>query len=252
KARVLRHWLSPKLAATVLGAVAWLLAAAGASPVQAQFDPFGWIQQLFQPQRPPGRVATPRPEIHRARPESRQARPRPSRSGPRGMTAKARPKPAVAPTYFVAVLGDSLAQMLAQGLAEAFEDRPEVAILRKAKEDSGLVRSDFFDWTKAAGDLLASGEKVDFAGMLEGSNDRQVLRDANGSYEPRTPEWQTAYAQRIEAVATLFRDKKIPLLWVGLPIMKSESLSADAMAFNEFYRAYAEKAGASYLDIWED
>jgi hypothetical protein len=30
------------------------------------------------------------------------------------MTAKARPKPAVTPTYFVAVLGDSLAQMLAQ------------------------------------------------------------------------------------------------------------------------------------------
>jgi len=77
------------------------------------------------------------------------------------------------------------------------------------------------------------------------------LRDANGSYEPRTPEWQAAYAQRIEVIAAMFRDKKIPLLWVGLPIMKSESLSADAMAFNEFYRAYAEKAGASYLDIWE-
>jgi hypothetical protein len=157
----------------------------------------------------------------------------------------------VTPTYFVAVLGDSLAQMLAQGLTEAFEDRPEVAILRKAKEDSGLVRDDFFDWTKAAADLLASGEKVDFAVMLVGSNDRQVLRDANGSYEPGTPEWQSAYAQRIEAIAAMFRDKKIPLLWVGLPIMKSEGLSADAMAFNEFYRAYAEKAGASYLDIWE-
>jgi uncharacterized protein len=136
-------------------------------------------------------------------------------------------------------------------LTEAFEDRPEVAILRKAKEDSGLVRDDFFDWTKTARELLASGEKVDFAVMLVGSNDRQVLRDANGSYEPRTPEWLAAYAQRIEAIAAMFRDKKIPLLWVGLPIMKSEILSADAMAFNEFYRAYAEKAGASYLDIWE-
>ena len=159
--------------------------------------------------------------------------------------------PAVAPTYFVAVLGDSLAQQLAQGLTDAFENRPEVAILRKAKEDSGLVRDDFFDWTKAAGDLLASGEKIDFAVMLVGSNDRQVLHDANESYELRTPEWLAAYAKRIETISALFRDKNIPLLWVGLPVMKSESLSADAMAFNEFYRAYAEKAGANYLDIWE-
>ena len=68
-------------------------------------------------------------------------------------------KPAVAPTYFVAVLGDSLGQMLAQGLSEALENRPEIAILRKTKEDSGLVRDDFFDWTTATRDLLASGEE---------------------------------------------------------------------------------------------
>jgi uncharacterized protein len=236
--------VSRKLAIAAFGVVIWLLAVAGSEPAQAQFNPFGWIEQLFQP--PPGRVATPRPEMRRARPEPRQARPRPSH------TAKARPKPAVAPAYFVAVLGDSLAQMLAHGLTEAFEDRPEIAILSKAKEDSGLVRDDFYDWTKAAGDLLASGEKVDFAVMLIGSNDRQALRDANGSYEPRTPEWKAAYSQRIEAIAALFRDKKIPLLWVGLPIMKSEGLSADATAFNELYRTNAEKAGGTYLDIWED
>ncbi|MGH6841098.1 MAG: SGNH/GDSL hydrolase family protein, partial [Methylocella sp.] len=159
--------------------------------------------------------------------------------------------PAVAPTYFVAVLGDSLAQMLAQGLTEAFENRPEVAIVRKAKENSGLVRDDFFDWTKATQDMLASGEKVDFAVMLVGSNDRQSLRDASGSYESRSPEWQTAYTQRIETIAAMFRDKKIPLVWVGLPILKSERLSEDALAFNEFYRAYAEKSGATYIDIWE-
>ncbi len=141
--------------------------------------------------------------------------------------------------------------MLAQGLSEAFENRPEVAILRKAKENSGLVRNDFFDWTEATRDLLASGEKIDFAVMLIGSNDRQSLRDVNGSYEPRSPEWQAAYTQRIETIAAMFRDKKIPLVWVGLPILRSERLSADALAFNEFYRTYAEKAGATYIDIWE-
>ena len=99
--------------------------------------------------------------------------------------------------------------------------------------------------------MLASGEKIDFAVMLIGSNDRQPLRDANGSFESRSPEWQAAYTQRIETIAAMFRDKKIPLVWVGLPIMRSERLAEDAQAFNEFYRAYAEKAGATYIDIWE-
>ncbi|MBO0734267.1 MAG: DUF459 domain-containing protein [Methylocapsa sp.] len=235
------------LAAAAPAGLAIFLVFAAACPARAQFDPFGWFEQLFQPRRPPPHLGKSSPEIRRARPETRPPKPRSSHAA-RGSEAA---KPKVPPRYFVAVLGDSLGQMLAQGLAEAFEDRPEVAILRKAKENSGLVRDDYYDWNKEAAALLSSNEKIDFAVMLIGCNDRQALRDASGSYEPRTPEWQTAYAQRIEAIAGLFRDKKIPLLWVGLPIMKNAALSADAMAFNEFYRAYAEKAGATYLDIWE-
>ncbi|MGH6857066.1 MAG: SGNH/GDSL hydrolase family protein, partial [Methylocella sp.] len=251
-----RAWLLPKPAAAALAAMAFLLPLAASQPAVAQIDPFAWFEQLFGPNPPPGRVVKPRPDVHRAAPRPYLARPRSSRkaieraarkAGEKTI-AKAPAKPAVAPAYFVAVLGDSLGQMLAQGLSEAFENRPEVAILRKAKENSGLVRDDFFDWTKATQDLLASGEKINFAVMLIGSNDRQPLRDANGSYDPRSPEWQAAYTQRIETIAAMFRDKKIPLIWVGLPIMKSERLSADALAFNEFYRAYAEKAGATYID----
>ncbi len=248
--RAWQAWLLPKPAAAALAAIAFLLSLAGSPPALAQTNPFAWFEQLFQPNPPPRRAATPRPEIHRAAPQSHRARLRSNRPAEKAI-ANTPAKPAVAPSYFVAVLGDSLAQMLAQGLAEAFENRPEVAILRKAKEDSGLVRDDFFDWTKATQNMLASGEKIDFAVMLIGSNDRQPLRDANGSYKSRSPEWQAAYTQRIETIAAMFRDKKIPLVWVGLPIMKSERLAEDAQAFNEFYRAYAEKAGATYIDIWE-
>ncbi|MGH6864464.1 MAG: SGNH/GDSL hydrolase family protein, partial [Methylocella sp.] len=240
----------PKPAAAALAAIAFLLPLASSQPALAQIDPFGWFEQLFEPNRQPRRAARPRPEIRRAAPRPYRARPRSSRPAEKAI-AKAPATPAVAPSYFVAVLGDSLGQMLAQGLSEAFENRPEVAVLRKAKEDSGLVRDDFFDWTKATEDMLASGEKIDFAVMMIGSNDRQPLHDANGTYELGSPEWQAAYTQRIETIAAMFRDKKIPLVWVGLPILKSERLSNDAQAFNEFYRAYAEKAGATYVDIWE-
>jgi hypothetical protein len=245
-----RPRLLPKRAAAALAAIAFLLSLAVTPPVLAQTDPFAWFEQLFRPNPPPRHAATPRPEIHRAAPQSYRARPRSNRPAEKRI-ANTPANPAVAPSYFVAVLGDSLGQMLAQGLTEAFENRPEVAILRKTKEDSGLVRDDFFDWTKATQEMLESGEKIDFAVVLIGSNDRQPLRDAKGSYESRSPEWQAAYTQRIETIAAMFRDKKIPLVWVGLPILRSERLSEDALAFNEFYRAYAEKAGATYIDVWE-
>jgi len=221
----------------------------GAAPAHAQYrgaqqQPFGWFEQMFQPERPG--QGNPGYDVERARrvPKRHVARPKP--------TVERQPeKPAVPPRYFVAVLGDSLGQMLGQGLAEAFTDRPEVAILRKARENTGLVRDDYFDWPKAVHDLLASNEKIDVAVMLIGSNDRQPLRIGGTTYDLRSDKWDELYKTRIEAISAAFRDKHIPLIWVGLPIMKSERLADDVLAFNDFYREQVEKAGGTYIDIWE-
>ena len=85
---------------------------------------------------------------------------------------KAKPQepedPNAPPPFQVAVIGDSLGQMLADGLEEAYADRPEMRILHEAKDSSGLVREDFFDWPKAARELLAGGEKIDMAVIMIG------------------------------------------------------------------------------------
>jgi hypothetical protein len=176
--------------------------------------------------------------------------PAPEAGSPAAATTTASPRPASA-TFVVAVMGDSLGQLLAQGLSEAFADKPEVVILRKARENSGLVRDDYFDWVKAARDLVAGPDKIDVAVMMIGSNDRQQIRDGVGTAELHMSRWKELYAGRVEAIADLFRDKKIPLIWVGLPIMKSDRLSADMADFNEIYRDSAGKAGAIYIDTWE-
>lgn len=226
-------------------------------PAFAQDDPFGWFTHMFQSAPPRSPVMKQKRGVSRAEPRRFYARPRQeARPRPRERqidTAGTKPAaPAVPPTFFVAVIGDSLGQTLAQGLTDLLADRPEIAILREAKVDTGLVRDDFFDWTKGARDLLASGKHIDFAVMLIGSNDRQTLRDGKGgAFDPLSPQWKDAYANRIETIAGMFRDKKIPLVWVGLPVLKSERLAADATAFNDLYREYAGKAGATYIDVWQ-
>jgi len=220
--------------------MALLIFLTSGSAAVAQFAPSSWFERLFQRQPAP----QPQPEFRRVAPKHKAAQPKP-------VQITIPDKPAVPPSYFVTVLGDSLGQLLGQGLTEAFADSPEVAIAHKARENSGLVRDDFFDWPKAVHDLLAGGDKIDMAVMLIGSNDHQPLRIGNAAYEAGSPKWIEIYTARIAEISRAFHEKNIPLVWVGLPIVKSDRLSAEFLTFNDFYREQAEKAGAAYVDIWE-
>ena len=153
--------------------------------------------------------------------------------------------------FTIAVLGDSMGLMLGQGLAEAYGDRADIAVMRKARENTGLVRNDYFDWVKGARDLLEGSDKISAAVILLGSNDRQPLRDETGAFDIRAPRWKQIYGDRVEAIAQAFRARKIPLLWVGLPVMKSERFSGDMVQLNEVIRERAGAAGATFVDVWD-
>jgi hypothetical protein len=187
-----------------------------------------------------------------ARPDAHEGAPRPSatHAAPSGAAETAPGAPA-APPFTIAVLGDNVGLFLAQGLQEAFADRAHVVILRKARENTGLARDDYYDWPKAARELLAGPQKIDAAVMLVGSNDRQPLREGAQSLDPRAPRWREIYAARAQAFADAFRDKGVPLVWVGAPVMQNERLSAGLLELNEIYRETAERAGAGFVDTWE-
>ena len=153
--------------------------------------------------------------------------------------------------FTVAVIGDSLGQLLSQGLTEAFADKADVSVLRRARENTGLVRDDYFDWSKGVRDLLGGADKINLALMMIGSNDRQVIREGGASVELRSLRWLQAYGDRVEAIAQAVLDKKIPMLWVGLPVMKNDRFSADMAAFNEIFKERASRAGAIFVDAWE-
>ena len=76
-----------------------------------------------------------------------------------------------------------LSEMLAGGLAEAFEANPDVQVLRRGRSSSGIVRDDYYDWRKALRDMLASNEKVTHVVMMLGSNDRQQFGQRIGDFQ---------------------------------------------------------------------
>src|SRR6516165_3003138 len=95
---------------------------------------------------------------------------------PRKPDPKAEP---VTPTTSIVVLGDGMADWLAYGLEDAFSDSPEVAIIRKNKPHSGLVRYDQkgdLDWWRVARDSI-NQEKANYVVMMLGFSDRQSIRE---------------------------------------------------------------------------
>lgn len=158
--------------------------------------------------------------------------------------------PKVDVAHHILVIGDSLANLLASGLEDALEDRPDLAVIAKAKADSGLVRSDFHDWPKVASDLIAGDAKISLGVMLIGLNDRQALREGDIVHEPLSPRWLELYRERIAAISQVFAAKRIPLIWVGAPPVQNGRLSVDLVTFNDLYRQQVERAGGQYVDLW--
>jgi hypothetical protein len=154
-------------------------------------------------------------------------------------------------SHYVLVVGDSLADQLAQGLADAFVvERPEVAIVKKTRGSSGLVRADFYDWPAQLPALL-DAEKPSAIAVLLGTNDRQVLRDEKGVYEIRSDRWRELYVLRIEAFVNELKKKGVPVFLVGLPSMRIPRLSADLQYINEILREQAQRLGVYYVDTWD-
>jgi hypothetical protein len=193
-----------------------------------------------------------RPTRRRERPEPRDVRRRPPRVTPAPTREAEKPQEAeVEPSTFIAVVGDAFADLVGKGLDEVLEENLDIEIVSKARGDSGLVRIDHHDWPKTVQEFLATPQKVTYAVVMLGANDRQAIREGDVSHDPLSARWREIYRERVDAVLRPFVERRIPLIWVGLPPMKNERMSTDVIALNDIYRDRVQKAGGVYVDIWE-
>jgi len=82
-------------------------------------------------------------------------------------------------TTSIVVVGDGNADWLAYGLEDTFAEKPEIAVVRKHRTDSGLIRYDQrreLEWPQVVREIIAA-EKPKFIVMMIGNNDRQTIRE---------------------------------------------------------------------------
>ena len=226
----------------------WILTAPASQAQNSGGFP-GFLQSLFgiskpQPAAPPNaplRVRAHKPQPRKQDFVSTTATRAPGSPGGAPVTA----------TFFVSVLGDSLGILAAQGLVDAFADKPEISIASLARDLSGLVRDDYYDWPKGARDLIAAKTKIDIAVIMVGINDLQPMKDGGETLDTLSDKWRSVYGQRVESLVAPFHDAHIPVLWVGLPSMRDDRINSQVIALNAIFREHAEKAGGRYIDIWD-
>lgn len=163
----------------------------------------------------------------------------------------ASPATAEAPRLRILVIGDSLGDALASGLEADPGIKADMLVKQKTVSASGLVREDFHDWGKVLPPLLAESPRPDALIVMLGLNDRQVMRQGDQTLEPLSEAWREAYRKRIDALIERAQAARVPLIWVGLPVMRSPKLSTELAIINEMIRDRVGSAGETFVETFD-
>jgi uncharacterized protein len=150
----------------------------------------------------------------------------------------------------ILVTGDFMADSLHWGLEQAYSSNPDAVFVNKASGLSGMVRDDVVNWPEALGPMIDEVKPVAVV-MLVGMNDRQQMRLESGRVPKLSEPWKAEYDRRVEAAVNAARTRNVPLVWLGLPPVKSGAMNTDYLVLNEVYRAKVEAAGGRFVDVWD-
>lgn len=81
--------------------------------------------------------------------------------------------------------------------------------------------------------------------------EKGAARNASGIYEFRDDRWVELYNKKIDDMIAVLKTKGVPIVWVGLPAVRGPKATADMLFLDSLYREAANKAGITYVDVWD-
>ncbi|MDY7101739.1 MAG: DUF459 domain-containing protein, partial [Actinomycetota bacterium] len=145
------------------------------------------------------------------------------------------------------IAGDSMMQELGNGLLRIIP-----ADLVDAELDyrvsTGLSRPDFFDWPQRLAEVVTQ-DPPEASVVFFGTNDNQNLSVDGNILQRGSAEWEAEYRSRVATVMDLLTQPGGTLTWVGLPVMRDQTLEQGVQIMN---RVYAEEAAKRPLVTFVD
>ena len=148
----------------------------------------------------------------------------------------------------VAVFGDSLGDGMYAGLTQVTAGMKGIRVQRYSRANTGIVRSDRYNWNKAAKKL--STKPMDVAVLVFGANDIQGIRTGGKRYYFGHKRWKQHYTDRVTRIIQNFRKRRVKVYVVGLPIVRQPKVRKGYAYINKIFRQVAKKNGATYIETW--
>ena len=233
---------------------------ATAEAQQAKRKRPGLFERLFGPRE---REAPPKAAPRRtsnppaSSPSKRRATPT-RKSTPPARTTKTRPATTVPEVAIdakdpnarkILVVGDFVGNGIAWGLDQSLAKEPRLAVIERTKSNSGLIRTDIYDWNRELPGIL-NEESPDIIVVVLGVNDREELRLEEGRAPVRSDPWKAAFEHRVESISDTLRVYGRPFFWVSAPPLRGEEATTDIAFFNGLIEPRATKAGGHFVDVW--
>ena len=164
-------------------------------------------------------------------------------------TAPPNPKfPTAASPLRVLIVGDSIGLDMGGALQSDLAGTGLVNAALDARESTGLVRPDYFNWpVELSNDIKADNPQV--VVVMIGANDAQdFLGPPDTPYA--SPDWNGLYAQRVAQFMQIALSTGAVVVWVGMPPMQNPTLSAQLVDLNTVvqHQAAATKPAVTYID----
>lgn len=132
----------------------------------------------------------------------------------------------------VFLVGDSLMQGVAPHLSNSLRKRYQIKSVNLSRQSTGLAYPGFFNWPQTVARTLDSSPNIRLMVIFLGPNDPWDMPQGKGKpfLRFKSPDWESAYRQRIDAILEQAREHQVQVIWVGPPNMQKPRLSS-AMAY---------------------
>jgi len=80
---------------------------------------------------------------------------------------------------------------------------------------------------------------------------QEIGRGGIITHEFKSERWVELYSKRIDETIAALKSKGVPVFWVGLPPIRGTRSMSEMAFLNDIFRARAEKAGVTYVDVWD-
>jgi hypothetical protein len=157
-------------------------------------------------------------------------------------------RPAVQRILFA---GDSMMQGIAPlMMRELKSTHPDWLLRNESQQSTGLTVKRRLDWVEKIKKEIVQHQLTTVVVFL-GPNDPWDIYERRQVIRFPSPEWTSIYSARVSEICEFAREKKVHLIWVGLPAMKEKRVQRGAVVQNLIFLDNMKRYGFDFVSTEE-